>query len=55
MSWARAGIVTPEMAYIAVRERCDAELVRAEVARGRAVIPAGQGHDHSLGRDHGRP
>ena len=30
LSWARAGIVTPEMAYIAVRERCDAELVRSE-------------------------
>ncbi|MBN9796658.1 MULTISPECIES: phosphomethylpyrimidine synthase ThiC [Pseudonocardia] len=44
MSWARAGIVTPEMAYIAVRERCDAELVRAEVARGRAVIPANRNH-----------
>ncbi|MEJ8281013.1 phosphomethylpyrimidine synthase ThiC [Pseudonocardia spirodelae] len=43
-SWARAGIVTPEMAYIAVRERCDAELVRAEVARGRAVIPANRNH-----------
>lgn len=44
MSWARAGIVTPEMAYIAVREGCDAELVRAEVARGRAVIPANRNH-----------
>lgn len=44
MSWARAGIVTPEMAYIAVRERCDAELVRSEVARGRAVIPANVNH-----------
>ncbi|MBN9791428.1 phosphomethylpyrimidine synthase [Pseudonocardia sp. TMWB2A] len=44
MSWARAGTVTPEMAYIAVRERCDAELVRSEVARGRAVIPANVNH-----------
>lgn len=44
MSLARAGIVTPEMAYIAVREGCDAELVRAEVARGRAVIPANRNH-----------
>lgn len=44
MSWARAGIVTPEMAYNAVREGCDAELVRAEVARGRAVIPANRNH-----------
>lgn len=44
MSWARAGVVTPEMAYIAVREGCDAELVRAEVARGRAVIPANRNH-----------
>src|SRR4051794_29129127 len=37
--WARAGIITPEMAFCAAREGLPAELVRDEVARGRAVIP----------------
>jgi phosphomethylpyrimidine synthase len=45
--WARAGIVTPEMAYIAAREGLPVELVRDEVARGRAVIPANHRHPES--------
>ena len=45
--WARAGIVTPEMAYIAAREGVPVELVRDEVARGRAVIPANHKHPES--------
>ncbi|TFC75031.1 phosphomethylpyrimidine synthase ThiC [Cryobacterium sp. TMS1-20-1] len=45
--WARAGIVTPEMAYIAAREGVSVELVRDEVARGRAVIPANHKHPES--------
>ena len=45
--WARAGIVTPEMAYIAAREGVSVELVRDEVARGRAVIPANRKHPES--------
>ena len=45
--WARAGIITPEMAYIAAREGLPAELVRDEVARGRAVIPANHKHPES--------
>ncbi|SEN62148.1 phosphomethylpyrimidine synthase ThiC [Cryobacterium sp. TMT1-3] len=45
--WARAGRVTPEMAYIAAREGVSAELVRDEVARGRAVIPANHKHPES--------
>src|ERR1700678_3500635 len=36
---ARAGEITDEMAYIAAREGMADELVRDEVARGRAVIP----------------
>ncbi|SFM61646.1 hydroxymethylpyrimidine synthase [Pseudonocardia ammonioxydans] len=44
LSYARTGEITPEMRWIAVREQCDAELVRAEVARGRAVIPANVHH-----------
>lgn len=41
---ARKGIVTPEMEFVAKRERLDADLIRAEVARGRMVIPANVNH-----------
>ena len=41
---ARKGIITPEMQFVARREDLDAELIRAEVARGRMVIPANIGH-----------
>ncbi|GAB7192927.1 phosphomethylpyrimidine synthase ThiC [Kineococcus sp. NUM-3379] len=44
LAWARAGIVTPEMAYVAAREGFAPEFVRDEVARGRAVIPANHRH-----------
>ncbi len=44
LAYARAGIVTEEMAYVAERERCDPDLVRSEVARGRAIIPANINH-----------
>jgi phosphomethylpyrimidine synthase len=44
---ARKGVVTPEMAFIAIREGFDAEFVRAEVARGRAIIPANVNHPES--------
>ncbi|MEM7479845.1 MAG: phosphomethylpyrimidine synthase ThiC [Acidobacteriota bacterium] len=42
--YARHGIVTEEMEHIAQRERCTPELVRSEVARGRAIIPANIHH-----------
>ncbi|WP_448852892.1 phosphomethylpyrimidine synthase ThiC [Corynebacterium sp. 335C] len=44
LAWARAGVVTPEMAFCAAREGMDAETVRAEVAAGRAVICANRNH-----------
>ncbi|MGB3604421.1 phosphomethylpyrimidine synthase ThiC [Gordonia sp. (in: high G+C Gram-positive bacteria)] len=47
LAWAREGIVTPEMKFIAAREGVDPELVRSEVARGRAVIPANHRHPES--------
>jgi phosphomethylpyrimidine synthase len=37
---ARQGTITEEMRFVAQREDLDPELVRAEVARGRMVIPA---------------
>lgn len=47
LNWARQGIVTKEMAYIAQREGVAPELVRDEVAAGRAVIPANHRHPES--------
>ncbi|HEX6617734.1 MAG TPA: phosphomethylpyrimidine synthase ThiC [Gemmatimonadales bacterium] len=41
---ARRGEITEEMAFIALREGMPAELVRSEVARGRAIIPANINH-----------
>ncbi len=47
MHYARQGILTPEMEYIAIREHCPPQLVRDEVARGRAIIPANINHPES--------
>jgi phosphomethylpyrimidine synthase len=44
MHYARRGEITPEMEFIAVREGVAPELVRDEVARGRAIIPANINH-----------
>ncbi|WP_425480730.1 phosphomethylpyrimidine synthase ThiC [Sciscionella sediminilitoris] len=44
---AKAGVVTEEMRFIAKREGVDPEFVRAEVAAGRAVIPANHRHPES--------
>ncbi|AIG73374.1 Phosphomethylpyrimidine synthase [Amycolatopsis japonica] len=44
LGWAKQGVLTREMEYIAARERCSPEFVRDEVARGRAVIPANRKH-----------
>jgi len=47
LHYARRGVVTEEMAFIAAREGVDPEFVRSEVARGRAVIPANVNHPES--------
>ena len=47
MHYARKGIVTPEMEFIAIREGCSPEFVREEVARGRAIIPNNINHPES--------
>jgi phosphomethylpyrimidine synthase len=44
MHYARRGVVTEEMLFVARRERLDAGLVRSEVARGRMIIPANRNH-----------
>ncbi|MCF4005690.1 phosphomethylpyrimidine synthase ThiC [Corynebacterium uropygiale] len=47
MHYARKGIITPEMRFVALREQCDPELVREEVAAGRAIIPSNINHPES--------
>src|SRR5260370_2080654 len=41
---ARQGLITDAMRFVANREDLDPELIRAEVARGRMVIPANKVH-----------
>ncbi|KEP26528.1 phosphomethylpyrimidine synthase ThiC [Bacillus zhangzhouensis] len=47
MHYAKKGIITPEMEFIALREQLSPEFVREEVASGRAVIPANINHPES--------
>src|SRR5690625_3289018 len=44
LHYARKGIITPEMEFVAIREGVDPEFVREEVAKGRAIIPANINH-----------
>ncbi len=44
MHYARAGVITQEMAFAAAREGVEPEFVRTEVAAGRAIIPANIHH-----------
>ena len=44
MHYARKGMVTEEMEYVARRERISPALVRDEIARGRMIIPANINH-----------
>ncbi len=44
LHYARRGEITPEMEFSALREGMEPELVRSEVARGRAIIPANINH-----------
>ncbi|MGG3955568.1 phosphomethylpyrimidine synthase ThiC [Bhargavaea massiliensis] len=47
MHYAKRGIITPEMEFVAIREQMDPEFVRQEVAAGRAIIPANINHPES--------
>src|SRR5215813_13520583 len=47
MHYARHGLITEEMEFVAQREDLTPELIRGEVARGRMIIPANINH-HSL-------
>jgi phosphomethylpyrimidine synthase len=44
MHYARQGLITEDMQYVANREKVAAELIRDEVARGRMIIPANINH-----------
>jgi len=44
MYYARKGMITPEMEFVAIREGVSPELVRNEIAAGRAIIPANINH-----------
>ncbi|KOO50665.1 phosphomethylpyrimidine synthase ThiC [Priestia koreensis] len=47
MHYAKKGIVTPEMEFVAIRENLSAEFVREEIAMGRAILPANINHPES--------
>ncbi len=44
LAYAKAGVVTKEMRFVAAREGMDPEFVRNEIAIGRAVIPVNRNH-----------
>ncbi|MFM1897231.1 MAG: hypothetical protein RLZZ385_2305, partial [Pseudomonadota bacterium] len=44
LHYARQGIITPEMEFVAIREQQTPQFVRDEIARGRAIIPANINH-----------
>jgi phosphomethylpyrimidine synthase len=47
LHYARRGITTPEMEFVAIREGLPATLVREEIAAGRAILPANVNHPES--------
>ena len=47
LQYARQGMITAEMEFIAIREGLEPEFVRSEVARGRAIIPVNINHPES--------
>ncbi|WP_298086082.1 phosphomethylpyrimidine synthase ThiC [uncultured Campylobacter sp.] len=48
MYYAKKGVITPEMNYVAQAEMLDPELVRSEVAAGKMIIPANIHHENLL-------
>ena len=47
LHYARRGIVTPEMEFVALRENVEPEFVRREIAVGRAILPNNLNHPES--------
>lgn len=48
MYYAKKGVITPEMNYVAQVEMLNPELVRSEVAAGKMIIPANIHHENLL-------
>nr|WP_314477619.1 phosphomethylpyrimidine synthase ThiC [uncultured Campylobacter sp.] len=48
MYYAKKGVITPEMNYVAQTEMLDPQLVRSEVAAGKMIIPANIHHENLL-------
>ncbi|WP_346745725.1 phosphomethylpyrimidine synthase ThiC [uncultured Campylobacter sp.] len=48
MYYAKKGVITPEMNYVAQAEMLDREVVRSEVAAGKMIIPANIHHENLL-------
>jgi phosphomethylpyrimidine synthase len=48
MYYAKRGIITEEMEFVAKVEKIDAELLRSEIARGRCIIPANVNHAEQI-------
>src|ERR1700730_19275709 len=44
MHFARKGLITEEMAFVAHKEKISPELVRSEIAKGTMIIPANIKH-----------
>lgn len=44
LHYARNGIITPEMEFVAIRENVEPEFVRSEIAAGRAIMPSNINH-----------
>ena len=55
MYYAKKGVITPEMNYVAQTEKLNPQLVRSEVAAGKMIIPANIHHENllpmAIGRD----
>jgi phosphomethylpyrimidine synthase len=47
LQYARRGLVTPEMEFAAIREGLPTEVVREEIAAGRAILPSNINHPES--------
>ena len=47
LHYARAGVITPEMEFAAIREGLDPEILRSEIAAGRAILPNNVNHPES--------
>lgn len=54
MYYAKKGIITEEMRYVAEIEQMDAEILRSEIARGKTIIPANINHKNLVPMGIGR-